>query len=50
MADILSLKESVVVYLDRSGGLQKLAEECRQFNGKPAGNEKLANASCYHER
>ncbi|XP_018529467.1 minichromosome maintenance domain-containing protein 2 isoform X2 [Lates calcarifer] len=32
MADILSLKESVVVYLDRSGGLQKLAEECRQFN------------------
>ncbi|GAA6217363.1 MCM domain-containing protein 2 isoform X1 [Lates japonicus] len=32
MADILSLKESVVVYLDRSGGLQKLAEDCRQLN------------------
>ncbi|XP_040921424.1 minichromosome maintenance domain-containing protein 2 [Toxotes jaculatrix] len=32
MADILSLKESVVVYLDRSGGLQKLVEDCKQFN------------------
>ncbi|XP_047205249.1 minichromosome maintenance domain-containing protein 2 isoform X1 [Girardinichthys multiradiatus] len=29
MADILSLKESVVIYLDRSGGLQKLAGDCR---------------------
>lgn len=34
MADITSLKESVLVYLDRSGGLQKLAEDCTQFNGK----------------
>ncbi|XP_041817731.1 minichromosome maintenance domain-containing protein 2 [Chelmon rostratus] len=32
MADILSLKESVLVYLDRSGGLQKLAEDCKPFN------------------
>ncbi|XP_073344908.1 minichromosome maintenance domain-containing protein 2 [Pagrus major] len=32
MAHILSLKESVLVYLDRSGGLQKLAEDCKQFN------------------
>ncbi|XP_078136446.1 minichromosome maintenance domain-containing protein 2 [Sander vitreus] len=32
MADILSLKESVLVYLDRSGGLQKLAEDCKTFN------------------
>ncbi|XP_037311997.2 minichromosome maintenance domain-containing protein 2 [Pungitius pungitius] len=33
MVDLLSLKESVLVYLDRSGGLQKLAEDCRPFNG-----------------
>ncbi|XP_037612766.1 minichromosome maintenance domain-containing protein 2 [Sebastes umbrosus] len=32
MSDILSLKESVLVYLDRSGGLQKLAEDCKPFN------------------
>ncbi|XP_070784306.1 minichromosome maintenance domain-containing protein 2 [Enoplosus armatus] len=32
MADILSLKESVLVYLDRSGGLQKLSEDCKPFN------------------
>lgn len=36
MADVLSLKESVLVYLDRSGGLMKLAEDCKQFNGEPA--------------
>lgn len=35
MADVLSLKESVLVYLDRSGGLMKLAKDCKQFNGKP---------------
>uniref|UniRef100_A0A3P8RA62 Minichromosome maintenance domain-containing protein 2 n=1 Tax=Astatotilapia calliptera TaxID=8154 RepID=A0A3P8RA62_ASTCA len=33
MADILSLKESVLVYLDRSGGLKKLCENCKHFNG-----------------
>ncbi|XP_053198609.1 minichromosome maintenance domain-containing protein 2 [Scomber japonicus] len=32
MADILSLRESVLVYLDRSFGLQKLAEDCIPFN------------------
>ncbi|XP_049912895.1 minichromosome maintenance domain-containing protein 2 [Epinephelus moara] len=32
MAVILSLKKSVLVYLDRSGGLQKLAEDCKAFN------------------
>ncbi|XP_069007782.1 minichromosome maintenance domain-containing protein 2 [Embiotoca jacksoni] len=32
MADILSMKESVLVYLDRSGGLEKLAEDCKRFN------------------
>ncbi|XP_060950093.1 minichromosome maintenance domain-containing protein 2 [Limanda limanda] len=32
MTDVLSLKESVVVYLDRSGGLQKLTEDCEQFD------------------
>ncbi|XP_054478733.1 minichromosome maintenance domain-containing protein 2 [Anoplopoma fimbria] len=32
MADMLSLKESVLVYLDRSGGLQKLAEDCQPFS------------------
>ncbi|XP_030611869.1 minichromosome maintenance domain-containing protein 2 isoform X1 [Archocentrus centrarchus] len=33
MADVLSLKESVLVYLDRSGGLKKLAGDCKRFNG-----------------
>lgn len=33
MADILSLKESALVYLDRSGGLKKLAKDCKQVNG-----------------
>lgn len=33
MADIISLKESVLVYLDRSGGLQKLVEDCKPFSG-----------------
>ncbi|KAG8009444.1 MCM domain-containing protein 2 [Nibea albiflora] len=32
MADILSLKEAVLVYLDRSGGLRKLVEDCKPFN------------------
>ena len=47
MADILALKESVLVYLDRSGGLQKLAEDCKPFNGKACceENEKLTLAS-----
>ncbi|XP_033842204.1 minichromosome maintenance domain-containing protein 2 [Periophthalmus magnuspinnatus] len=30
--DIFSLKESVLVYLDRSGGLKKLSEDCKQYN------------------
>ncbi|XP_068604211.1 minichromosome maintenance domain-containing protein 2 [Brachionichthys hirsutus] len=34
MADILSLKESVVVYLDRSGGLLKLTGDCKPFNDR----------------
>ena len=34
MDDVLSLKESVLYYLDRSGGLLKLAEDCKTFNGK----------------
>ncbi|XP_075937028.1 minichromosome maintenance domain-containing protein 2 [Anarhichas minor] len=32
MSDMLSLKESVLIYLDRSGGLQKLAEDCKPLN------------------
>uniref|UniRef100_A0A3Q2U0T8 Minichromosome maintenance domain-containing protein 2 n=1 Tax=Fundulus heteroclitus TaxID=8078 RepID=A0A3Q2U0T8_FUNHE len=32
MVDILSLKESVLIYLDRSGGLRQLAEDCRPLN------------------
>uniref|UniRef100_A0A672YFK3 Minichromosome maintenance domain containing 2 n=2 Tax=Sphaeramia orbicularis TaxID=375764 RepID=A0A672YFK3_9TELE len=32
MVDYFSLKESVLIYLDRSGGLQKLAEDCKQLN------------------
>ncbi|KAM9337205.1 minichromosome maintenance domain-containing protein 2 [Symphorus nematophorus] len=31
MADVLALKESVLVYLDRSGGLEKLVEDCKAF-------------------
>ncbi|XP_056220463.1 minichromosome maintenance domain-containing protein 2 [Seriola aureovittata] len=38
MADNLSLKESVLFYLDRSGGLQKLTEDCKQFSD-PQHNE-----------
>ncbi|CAL8399371.1 unnamed protein product [Gadus morhua 'NCC'] len=33
MDEVLSLKESVLFYLDRSGGLQKLVEDCEPFNG-----------------
>lgn len=36
MADDLSLKESVLVYLDVSGGLQRLTEDCQRFNGRTA--------------
>uniref|UniRef100_A0A8C7ZW13 Minichromosome maintenance domain-containing protein 2 n=1 Tax=Oryzias sinensis TaxID=183150 RepID=A0A8C7ZW13_9TELE len=32
MADVLSLKESVVVYLDRSGGFKRLADDCKHLN------------------
>ncbi|RVE58752.1 hypothetical protein OJAV_G00198090 [Oryzias javanicus] len=32
MADVLSLKESIVVYLDRSGGFKKLSNDCRPLN------------------
>ncbi|XP_034562113.1 minichromosome maintenance domain-containing protein 2 isoform X2 [Notolabrus celidotus] len=32
MANMLSLKESVLVYLDRSGGLQRLTEDCKRLN------------------
>ncbi|XP_072306880.1 minichromosome maintenance domain-containing protein 2 [Eucyclogobius newberryi] len=30
--DIFSLKESVLVYLDRSGGLEKLSNDCKLYN------------------
>ncbi|CAL8292459.1 unnamed protein product [Lota lota] len=33
MDDVLALKESVLFYLDRSGGLTKLVEDCALFNG-----------------
>lgn len=33
MADVLSLKESILVYLDISGALHKLMEDCKSFNG-----------------
>lgn len=50
MADIISLKESVLVYLDRSGGLQKLAEDCKPFNGRPAvwKMKKLSSCQCHY--
>ncbi|XP_046689957.1 minichromosome maintenance domain-containing protein 2 isoform X2 [Silurus meridionalis] len=31
MEELLSLKESIVTYLDRSGGLRKLVEACQSF-------------------
>ncbi|KAM9826973.1 minichromosome maintenance domain-containing protein 2 [Neosynchiropus ocellatus] len=37
---ILALKESVLVYLDRSGALEKLIEDCKSFNG-PHQNEAI---------
>ncbi|KAJ3611388.1 hypothetical protein NHX12_021404 [Muraenolepis orangiensis] len=33
MDDVLALKESVLLYLDRSGGLVKLVQDCELFNG-----------------
>ncbi|XP_067234113.1 minichromosome maintenance domain-containing protein 2 [Chanodichthys erythropterus] len=33
MDSLLSLKEAIVVYLDRSGGLRKLIEDCNVFKG-----------------
>lgn len=33
MADTLSLQESILVYLDISGGLQRLVEDCKSFRG-----------------
>ncbi|XP_061569387.1 minichromosome maintenance domain-containing protein 2 [Cololabis saira] len=32
MGDVLLLKESVLVYLDRSGGLKKFVDDCRRLN------------------
>ncbi|KAF7213916.1 minichromosome maintenance domain-containing protein 2 [Nothobranchius furzeri] len=32
MAGVLALKESVLIYLDRSGGLKKLADDCKPLN------------------
>ncbi|XP_054622243.1 minichromosome maintenance domain-containing protein 2 isoform X2 [Dunckerocampus dactyliophorus] len=31
MADMFSLKRAVLIYLDRSGGLKKLTEDCKSF-------------------
>lgn len=33
MDDVVALKESVLHYLDRSGGLVRLIEDCELFNG-----------------
>lgn len=33
MDSLLSLKEAIVIYLDRSGGLRKLIEDCNVFKG-----------------
>ncbi|XP_061777816.1 minichromosome maintenance domain-containing protein 2 isoform X1 [Nerophis ophidion] len=35
MADMFSLKRSVLIYLDKSGGLQKLTEDCKSYNDPP---------------
>uniref|UniRef100_A0A672IQU0 MCMDC2 N-terminal domain-containing protein n=1 Tax=Salarias fasciatus TaxID=181472 RepID=A0A672IQU0_SALFA len=32
MADVLSLKQSILIYLERSGGLERLAEDCEPYN------------------
>lgn len=34
MEELLSLKESIVTYLDRSGGLRKLVETCQSLKGR----------------
>lgn len=33
----LQMKEAALVYLDRSGGLQKFMGDCKYYNGTPAG-------------
>uniref|UniRef100_A0A672NQ15 Minichromosome maintenance domain-containing protein 2 n=1 Tax=Sinocyclocheilus grahami TaxID=75366 RepID=A0A672NQ15_SINGR len=33
MDGLLSLKEAIIIYLDRSGGLSKLIEDCKVFKG-----------------
>ncbi|XP_028816733.1 minichromosome maintenance domain-containing protein 2 isoform X5 [Denticeps clupeoides] len=35
MSEVLALQEAAVSYLDRSGGLLRLIEECRSFEGSP---------------
>lgn len=30
----LKMKEAVLIYLDRSGGLQKFINDCKYYNGK----------------
>ena len=47
MSDIFSLKESVLVFLDRSGGLEKLFDDCKQYNGKSICAAILASVSSY---
>lgn len=34
MEDFLSLKEAIVSYLDRTGGLQQLIADCKSFKGE----------------
>ncbi|XP_041922920.1 minichromosome maintenance domain-containing protein 2 isoform X2 [Alosa sapidissima] len=35
MEDILSLKEAIVSYLDKTGGLQQLLDDCKSFKESP---------------
>ncbi|TSK98482.1 MCM domain-containing protein 2 [Bagarius yarrelli] len=43
MEDILSLKESIVTYLDRSGGLRKLVEACQSLKDELCNTMKLGH-------
>lgn len=51
MEELLSLKESIVTYLDRSGGLRKLVETCQTLKGRFGTGEYLISKSlqlaCY---
>uniref|UniRef100_A0A0E9V2U5 MCMDC2 N-terminal domain-containing protein n=1 Tax=Anguilla anguilla TaxID=7936 RepID=A0A0E9V2U5_ANGAN len=36
MAELLEMKEAIVSYLDRSGGLLQFVDDCKLYNGEVA--------------